>query len=441
MDSMAFVLFRKKWQFVKFASFLIILFLAAYSGYVYGSNKVELSWKNFRPIAKVESRQAPAIKDLDLDLLYQTIESLNADYYDKTKLDSTKLLYGAISGMLGSLDDPYTSFFPPAKNEAFKEQLAGEFSGIGAELTLNTDKLISVIAPLDDSPAQKAGIKPGDIIIKVDGQETIGWSLADAVSRIRGKKGTDVKLQIVHENETTPIDLKITRDTIVVKSVRGWFEKFVCEKDMCKRAPKDCTTCASVAYIRLSQFGDKTNQEWSEEVNKLFPQFSADKNFRGIILDLRSNPGGYLNDAVYIASEFIDQGLVVAQEDGNGNREELNANRTGVLGKYPVLVLVDGGSASASEIVSGALRDRKGYKIMGENSFGKGTVQSAIDVENGASIHMTIAKWLTPNGTWVHKVGIKPDFEVVFDASKSAQFQSAGGYDNQINAAIRHFLQ
>lgn len=438
---MAFVLFRKKWRFVKIASFFIVVFLAGYVGYIYGSNKVELSWKNFRPIAKIESRQAPAIENLNLDLLHETIESLNADYYDKSKLDSTKLLYGAISGLLASLDDPYTSFFPPAKNEAFKEQLAGEFSGIGAELTLNKDKLISVIAPLDESPAQKAGIKPGDIILKVDGEETIGWSLSDAVSRIRGKKGTEVRLQIVHENESTPVDLTITRDTIVVKSVRGWFEKLTCDNNMCKRAPTSCTTCGSIVYLRLSQFGDKTNEEWTEQVNKFFPQFSADKNFQGIILDLRSNPGGYLNDAVYIASEFIDEGLIVAQEDGNGNREELNVNRQGVLGKYPVLVLVDGGSASASEIVSGALRDRKGYKIMGEQSFGKGTVQSAIDVDAGASVHMTIAKWLTPNGTWVHDKGLEPDFKVPYDATKSADLQAEGGYDNQIDSAIRELLK
>ncbi len=438
---MAFVLFRKKWRFVKFACLVIALISSGYIGYIYGANKVAVSWKNFRPIAKIESRHAPAIENLNLDLLYHTIESLNADYYDKSKLDSTKLLYGAVSGMLASLDDPYTSFFPPAKNEAFKEQLAGEFSGIGAELTLNTDKLISVIAPLDDSPAQKAGIKPGDIITKVDGKETIGWSLSDAVSRIRGKRGTVVKLQIVHENETTPKDVTITRDTIVVKSVRGWFEKLTCDKNMCKRAPTTCTTCGSVAYLRLSQFGDKTNQEWSEQVNKLFPQFSADKNFRGIILDLRSNPGGYLNDAVYIASEFVDEGLIVAQEDGNGNREELNVTRQGVLGKYPVIVLIDGGSASASEIVSGALRDRKGYKLLGEQSFGKGTVQSAIDVDAGASVHMTIAKWLTPNGTWVHEKGLTPDFTVAYEATKSADFQAAGGYDNQIDSAIRQLLK
>jgi len=438
---MAFLLFRRKWRFVKFLVFVIVVVVTFYGGYFYGTNKVSVSWKNFRPISKVESMQAPAIENLDMDLLYQTLDSLNKDYYDKTKLDSTKILYGAVSGVLASLDDPYTSFFPPARNEAFKEQLAGEFSGIGAELTLNKDKLISVIAPLEESPAQKAGIKPGDIIIKVEGKETIGWSLADAVAKIRGKKGTPVKLTIIHENEDTPKEVTIVRDTIVVKSVRGWVERLSCEKNMCKRAPKDCTNCPSVAYIRLSQFGDKTNQEWTDEVNKLFPQFSAEKNFKGIILDVRSNPGGYLNDAVYIASEFIEDGLIVAQEDGNGNREELNVNRKGVLGKYPLIVLVDGGSASASEIVSGALKDRKGAKIMGEHSFGKGTVQSAIDVTGGGSIHMTIAKWLTPNGTWVHQKGIEPDIKVSLDASKSATMQSDGGYDNQIDAAIRELIK
>jgi len=243
---MAFLLFRKKWRFVKFLVFVIVIVVTFYGGYFYGTNKVSVSWKNFRPISKVESMQAPAIENLDMDLLYQTLDSLNKDYYDKTKLDSTKILYGAVSGVLASLDDPYTSFFPPARNEAFKEQLAGEFSGIGAELTLNKDKLISVIAPLEESPAQKAGIKPGDIIIKVEGKETIGWSLADAVAKIRGKKGTPVKLTIIHENEDAPKEVTIIRDTIVVKSVRGWVERLSCEKNMCKRAAKDCINCPSV---------------------------------------------------------------------------------------------------------------------------------------------------------------------------------------------------
>lgn len=369
-----------------------------------------------------------------MNLFYQVLDRVNHDYYDKSKIDTKKILYGAISGMLQSLDDPFTSFFPPAQNTAFKTQLAGEFSGIGAELGMSPDNRIMVISPLDDSPAQKAGIKSGDLIIGVDGKDTNGWTLGQAVDKIRGPKGTPVKLVVLHDKAKETASLTIVRDTIQVKSVTSWLRHFKCDNNSCKVQENCDVNCPSIAYVRLSQFGDKTNDEWVKAVNDLYPKIQAEKNFKGVVLDLRNNPGGYLQDAVFIASEFIKDGVVVSQVDGTGDKLDMSVSRTGVLLDYPVMVLINKGSASASEIVSGALRDHKRAKLVGEKSFGKGTIQQAVDVDGGASVHISIGKWITPNGTWVHKVGLTPDVEVAFDENKSKQ---TPGYDNQLLRAVQ----
>ena len=416
---------------------ILVIVISALIGYFYGTNKIALQWKKYVPVVFVKPSSPPPSQSLNMNLFYSVLEKVNAEYFDKSKIDSQKLLYGAISGMLSSLDDPYTSFFPPKQNTEFKTQLAGEFSGIGAELSLSADNKIVVVSPIDNSPAEKAGIKAGDIIVKVDGDDTTGWTIVQAVDKIRGHKGTKVKLLIQHENEKNPIEVEIIRDTITVKSVKGWVKKVGCASSGNCQENKDCLTCASVAYMRLSQFGDKTNAEWVELVNSLYPQMKKEQGFKGVILDLRNNPGGYLNDAVFIASEFMKSGVVVSQQDGLGVKTDLSVSRRGLLADYPVLVLINKGSASASEIVSGALRDQIHAKLLGEKSFGKGTVQQAVDVDGGGSVHLSIAKWLTPNGTWVHKTGLEPDIKVDYDATKSAD---ATKFDNQLQAAIKDLL-
>jgi carboxyl-terminal processing protease len=373
-----------------------------------------------------------------MHLFYDVIVKLNSMYYDKTKIDAGKMVTGAISGMVASLGDPYTSFFPPKQNTDFKTQLAGEFSGIGAELSLNDQNQIIVMAPLDGSPAEKAGVKSGDLIVKVDGKMTSGWTLAQAVEVIRGHKGTKVTITVLHPKEKEAHDLTIVRDTIQVKSVTSWVKQFDCSKGTCVQSSNCSPTaggCITVAYIRISQFGDKTNSEWLAAVNKIMPQIKAAKNFKGIILDVRNNPGGYLNDAVYIASEFIKSGPIVKQQDGNGKIESMDVNRTGVLLTEPLLVLINKGSASASEIVSGALQDYGRAKLVGEQSFGKGTIQQAVDLDGGGSVHISIGKWLTPKERWVHEKGLTPDIAVVFDASASAKMTDK--MDNQIFRAIK----
>ncbi len=412
---------------------LVIIFISVGIGFILGNYKITAKWEKYKPIIGVTDQNPPDSKALDMHVFYDVVDKINTMYFDKSKIDATKMANGAISGMVASLGDPFTSYFPPVQNTAFKTQMAGEFSGIGAELSENDQNQIIVIAPLDGSPAEKAGIKSGDIIIRVDGKSTGGWHVNDAVEKIRGHKGTKVTITAVHAKEKEARDYTITRDTIQVKSITSWVKQFDCSKGTCQEA-SNCSTCVSIAYIRISQFGDKTNDEWLAAVNKIMPDIKKAKNFKGIVLDVRNNPGGYLNDAVYIASEFIKSGPIVKQRDGTGHTEQLDVNRTGVLLDIPMVVLINKGSASASEIVSGALQDYGRAKLVGEQSFGKGTVQQAVDLDGGSSVHISIAKWLTPKERWVHGKGLTPDIAVAYDASASAKMLD--NLDNQILRGI-----
>lgn len=428
---------------LKVFQLLSLLVITGFIGYYIGINRIQYEWSNYKPIISIQSKNPPKPQTLDMSLFYTVLDKVNESYYDKSKIDSQKMLYGAITGMLQSLDDPFTSFFPPPENTSFKNQLAGEFQGIGAELGMSPDNHIMVISPLDNSPAQNAGLKSGDIIVKVDGVDATTWTLSQAVDKIRGKKGTSVTLTVLHKNSKLPVDIKIVRNVITVNSTSGWVMNVQCTGNSCQPAPDTCKTCASVAYIRLSQFGDNTNSDWSKLVGTLFDQIKQEKRFKGIVLDLRNNPGGYLNDAVFIASEFLDSGVVVIQQDGTGQQLPMSVSRRGLLLNYPLVVLVNGGSASASEIVAGALRDHNRAKLIGEKTFGKGTVQEADDLPGGASVHVSVAKWLTPNQTWVNKKGLEPDITVAFDASKSAQVDpyEKTKFDNQLQTAVSTLLK
>jgi len=381
-----------------------------------GTTKVSFEWKNYKPQVNVLSKEPPtstAFTNVDFALFWRVWEKLENSYYDKKALNPEKALYGAISGMVESLDDPYTVFLPPTENNDFKQGLAGKFEGIGAELGMKGKQII-VIAPLDGSPAQKAGIKAQDAILKVNDKTTFGWTLSQAVEKIRGPKGTEVVLTVQHKDAAKSQDIKIIRDTITVKSLTTWIKKVKDIENIKKDALKGKEN-TSVAYIRLSQFGDSTNQEWVSLINKLSIDISNDKSVRGIIFDLRNNPGGYLSDATFISSEFLKDGNVVIQEKGSGEKVPFAVSRKGLLLNVPLVVLINKGSASASEIVAGALRDHNRAKLIGETSFGKGTIQEADDLGNGAGLHVTIAKWLTPKEEWVNGKGLKPDIEVLLD--------------------------
>ncbi len=365
--------------------------------------------------------------------LWSVMQKISATYYDKSAIDGAKFLNGAIEGMVASLDDPYTVYLPAAQNDDFKQGLAGKFEGIGAELGMK-EKQIIVVAPLDGSPAKRAGLRPGDAILKVNSDYTNGWTLSQAVEKIRGEKGTEVTITILHKSDSKPLDIKLIRDTITVESVTSW-TKSIKDIEEINNSTKELIAARDIkiVYIRLSQFGDNTNKEWQVIASKIDRKLNTDKSIKGIVLDLRNNPGGYLNDAAYIASEFIQSGIVVNQEDRNGQRTAYRATGKGLLYEAPLVVLINKGSASASEIVAGAMQDNKRAKLVGETSFGKGTIQQADDLGGGAGLHVTIAKWLTPNGNWVHKTGLTPDVIVDVDNKDLS-------HDQQLEKAIEELV-
>ena len=297
------------------------------------------------------------------------------------------------------MGDPYTMFLPPTQNKIVNEDLSGSFEGVGIEIGYK-DTRLAVVAPLPGSPAEKAGVKAGDFIIHIkDVKKNVDIDSSDidlaiAVADIRGPAGTTVTLTLVRDGNPKPIVVDIVRAKLDVPSV------------VLTYVGKD----QNIADLKVSRFGAETPGEWDKAVGQILSK----PGVKGIIIDLRNNPGGYLQAAVDLASDFVpSNSVVVIQQNGDGTKDELKADRLPRLGNYKTVVLINGGSASASEILSGALRDDKGFKLVGEKSFGKGTVQEPLDVSGGAGLHVTTAKWLTPNGTWVHMVGLTPDVVIV----------------------------
>jgi len=330
-------------------------------------------------------------KNLDFSLFWETWEKLEKKYIDKKKLDPKKMYYGAIKGMVASLEDPYTFFLSPDENKQSKDDLGGKFQGIGAQLGLKDNQVV-IVSPLRNSPAEKVGLKSGDIITKVDGQEIKGLVLTQVVSKIRGEKNSKVKLTIYRNNKE--MDFEVIRDEIVVHPV-----EFSMEKNQ-------------VAYLKLNQFGDNTNEEWDTAVDTIKKQWDT-KQVKGMVLDLRDNPGGYLESSVYLAEEFLPYGkVVVKQESTVLENKNYVVNRNGKLKDIPLVVLINQGSASAAEILSGALKDYKRAQLVGQKSFGKGSVQEPLDLQNGAGMHVTVAKWILPNGDWINGKGIEPNVAV-----------------------------
>lgn len=373
---------------------------------------------------------------VDFSLFWDVWEKINANYVDPKAIDTQKLVYGAISGMVAAVGDPFTSFFPPQQNTQFKEDLGGAFEGIGAQLGLKDGRVI-IVTPLRGSPAEQSGLLPNDYILKVDGADTAGWTVEQAVSKIRGKKGTAVTLSILHTEGTDgPTDVKITRSTITVPSVTWWIKKVsdVSEVSAASQSAAFRSSEKRIAYIGLSRFGDTTNTDWDKAVAEILAEQKKNP-ITGLVFDLRNNPGGYLEGAVYIASEFLRTGPVVSQVNSDGSKEAYPLDRTGKLLDIPLVVLVNKGSASASEIVSGALHDAKRATLIGETTFGKGTVQTPYDLAGGSSVHITTGKWLLPSGASISQKGITPDIEVSLPLDRSAT------NDAQLSTAIATLLR
>lgn len=356
-----------------------------------------------RSISNIINKQAPdgEKSDIDFGTFWEVWSYLERDYLEPEKINTEDMVNGAIQGMASSLGDPYTAYLPPEDNERSGQDLAGAFYGVGIELGY-IDSFLAVIAPLEGSPADQVGVKAGDLIFHVkDEQKEIdedsgNWSLDKAVDTIRGPKGTPVHLTLLREGATEPIEVTIVRDEIIVKSAELEFVEHNGKK---------------VAHIKLSRFGERTNGEWDQLVGEILKNRSQ---ISGIILDMRNNPGGFFDGAIDVASEFVPSGVVVTQK-GQFSEQEYKARGNARLKNIPVEVLVNRGSASASEIVAGALRDQLGAQLIGEKTFGKGTVQDRRELSNGGGLHVTIARWLLPKGDWIHDEGIPVDVEVKDD--------------------------
>ena len=319
------------------------------------------------------------------------------------EIDDNKLYYGAVAGMVRSAGDPYTVFAPPADTKQFEETIEGSFGGIGIEIGVKNGAVV-VISPLDGSPAKKAGVLEGDLILSID-QKSLSaeTTLDEVVQSIRGENGQPVEITVLHEGESEPKDITITRDTIAIESVR---------LDMIDK----------IAHVSIKNF----NSDTAKRFNDIARQIKADQ-VKGIILDVRGNPGGFLQSAVDISSRFMPKGQVVVSEQGHKNKDYTASGNT-ILADIPTVILVNGGSASASEILAGALNDQLSIPVIGSQTFGKGSVQEFIKLSDGSSLRVTIAKWYTPKGRSINEEGITPTIPVEADQTNEA--------DEQLNRAL-----
>ena len=352
---------------------------------------------------------------LDFSLFWTVWNTLNEKYVDPGKLDTQKMLYGAISGLVDSLGDPYTVFLEPKISEKFQEEISGAFGGVGMEIGKRNNALV-VIAPLKDTPASRAGIKAGDKILKVDGQSTAGLSVEEAVNLIRGKKGTKVVLTLAGADNGKTREVEVVRDTIKIPSVK-W-----------ELINND------TAYLQIYSFNQNIDADFEKAAKEILKS-PATK----LIVDLRNNPGGLLDSAINLAGWFVNENKIITmQEFRDGTKEEFRSNGNGALRVYRTLFLINKGSASASEILAGAVHDNLGIQLVGEKSFGKGSVQQLEDLVGGASLKVTVAKWLTPKGRSITDLGIEPDVEVKLpEEPKEGEIEiGKPGKDPQLDKAL-----
>jgi carboxyl-terminal processing protease len=333
-----------------------------------------------------------------LALIDEAWDAVYQDYVEPSKLDSTDLGRGAVKGMITALDDPYSAFLDPEMYNLFQSDLAGSFEGIGAQVNMNKQNQPVIVAPLENSPAQKAGIKTGDIILEIDGKSTEGMSLLEAVLNIRGPAGTTVKLKVQHEGETTPVEIDIVRAQISQFTVSSVME-------------------GDIAYIKINEFGTTTNDEFNNALQSLLVQKPA-----GIIIDLRSNPGGIVPVVVNVASHFIKDGVALTLVDNHGNKTPVLVNPNGVFTDLPVVVLVDQYSASGAEVLTAALRDHDRATVAGVKTFGKGSYDINIPLEDGSDIYLTVGRWLRPNGQLIEGKGIEPNYTLTVTGDDEIQW-------------------
>ena len=344
-----------------------------------------------------------------IDLFGEVLEKINKEYVDE--IDQSKSMDAAINGLLQSLD-PYSAYMTPESFEGMQTETSGKFGGLGIEVGMESG-VVKVITPIDDTPASKAGLKAGDYIVKIDGVQVQGKSLMDAVDLMRGPVGSSIEITVRRRGVKKALIFNITREIIQVQSVKSELID------------------NNIGYIRLTSFNENSSKQVKQKINKL----NKDKNLKGYILDLRNNPGGLLSQAIKISDFFLENGEIVSTKSRTvSENRKWFAKKGDITGGKTLVVLINYGSASASEIVAGALKDHKRAIILGENSYGKGSVQSIIPLKNKGAIRLTIAKYYLPSGKSISKVGVTPDIEIL---EKLEGFKFNSETDNQLNFAIK----
>ncbi len=335
-----------------------------------------------------------------IEVFTEVLRQIEKNYVEPQ--DTQKLIYGAIKGMVQSLD-PHSSFMTRDEHQELLIETKGSFSGVGIEISVR-DNILTVVSPIEGTPAYEAGIKSGDKIVRIDDQPTNDMTLTDAVKSIRGPKGSKVKLTVMREGVDKPLDFEIVRDVIPLKSVRSYL-----------LAP-------GVGYVRISNFQSKTARDLSSSLDKL----EKEHEVKGLILDLRNNPGGLLSQAIDVSDIFLDSGVIVSTKGRNASQNmEVSAKKNSPWRGYPIIVLVNGGSASAAEIVAGALQDNKRAMILGTRTFGKGSVQTILPLSDGSGLRLTTARYYTPSGRSIQLSGIEPDIKLEFVAPEEKEEEKA----------------
>ncbi len=361
-------------------------------------------------------------RNLDMGMFWRVLDLTRRNYVDSDEIVDEELVYGAIKGMVSSLDDPATVFLTPEETDEYDAASEGKFfEGIGAELGYDDGQVV-VVTPLEGSPAKAAGIRPGDYILKIDDYElTSEDTVYDAVAKIRGEAGTDVVLTVLHKGESEPVEITITRDEITIPSMS--LEFIGTEED--------------IAHFKIGRFTEASYDIWVSQWDKNVEEI-VDSGVDKMILDLRGNPGGFFDAAIYAGDDFLEEGFVISkQKDADGNIEDYDSTQGGDLLDIELVILINSGSASASEILAGALKQAERGLIIGEETFGKGTAQRVYDLEDGSSLHLTILKWLLPDGSNIERDNaITPDVEVELTNDDFIE-----GNDPQLDKAIEELTK
>lgn len=395
-------------KFLKIAGLVLVSLIII--GGVFWSG-VEVGKKYYPSVKLIKGIKNPTENqppEVDFRLFWDAWRTLQEKYLKPEKIDPQTMVYGAIRGLVNSLGDPYTVFLNPEEAKKFNEDIKGSFGGIGIEIGIRKG-ILTVIAPLEDTPAWRAGLKAGDQIIKINDEPTLDLTIDEAVKKIRGEEGTPVRLTILRKDFDQPKEFTIIREKIIVPSLKLQFLE------------------NNIAHLKLLSFNENTPYDFYqaalEVINKKAP---------GMILDLRNNPGGYLDVAVEVAGWFLEKGRIVVREvDREGKEKILLARGNALFSQLPLVILVNEGSASASEILAGALKDQRGIKLVGEKTFGKGSVQTIEELKDESQIKITIAEWLTPNGFNINENGLTPDYLVEFNEEDQEK-----DFDPQLNKAL-----